>query len=392
MTTDLRPSGRGAGTGDRKRRVLDRTALRAGFLIPGGASLLLGLYAALVLLGVPNVVSIDGIGDYHAPLLVFGFIGTLIVLERAVAARHAWGYTAPALLGLGALSLLTVLPDAVGKSAIALGFILLIAVYSVVWRRQPAAATGIQILGAAAGLSAAVLWLAGVPIPAMVPAMVAFLVLTILGERLELGRISPLVTPRVEAFGLGASMALMASAILAPLSPALGYPVFGAVLLVLVGWALTFDVATRLVRSRGLPRYMAVCLLAGYAWLVVAGAAWIVAGGQATGWVYDAVLHSVFLGFVISMIMAHAPVILPAVLRVPLPYRPFLYLPLIVLHVALVVRVLGDFRELPDLVRLGGYGNVAALVLFVVLAVTTALVGERLRPERPSQPKPEAQE
>src|SRR5690606_34554771 len=118
------------------------------------------------------------------------------------------------------------------------------------------------------------------------------------------------------------SMALTASAILAPPSPAIGYPVFGAVLLVLVGWALTFDVATRLVSSTGLPRYMAVCLLAGYGWLVVAGAAWIVAGGQASGWVYDAVLHSVFLGFVMSMIMAHAPVILPAVLRVPLPYRP----------------------------------------------------------------------
>ena len=37
---------------------------------------------------------------------------------------------------------------------------------------------------------------------------------------------------------------------------------------------------------------------------------------------YDAVVHAVFLGFTLSMIMAHAPVILPAVLRRPLPYRP----------------------------------------------------------------------
>jgi len=36
---------------------------------------------------------------------------------------------------------------------------------------------------------------------------------------------------------------------------------------------------------------------------------------------YDAVVHAIFLGFVISMVMAHAPVILPAVLRRPLPYR-----------------------------------------------------------------------
>src|SRR5690606_17417956 len=112
---------------------------RLPFLLPGGASLLLGLYAALVLLGVPNVVNLDRIGEHHAPLLVYGFVGTLIVLERTVAARRRWGYFAPALIGLGALSLLTPLPDAVGKGAVAAGFALLVAIYGIIWLRQPAA-------------------------------------------------------------------------------------------------------------------------------------------------------------------------------------------------------------------------------------------------------------
>ena len=40
-------------------------------------------------------------------LLVLGFVGTLIALERAVALRRPAGYPAPALLGLGALLLLS---------------------------------------------------------------------------------------------------------------------------------------------------------------------------------------------------------------------------------------------------------------------------------------------
>ena len=43
-------------------------------------------------------------------------------------------------------------------------------------------------------------------------------------------------------------------------------------------------------------------------------------------------IHALFLGFVISIVFGHAPVILPAVLRVPLPYRSVFYRPLAMLH------------------------------------------------------------
>src|SRR5690606_8032025 len=117
-----------------------------------------------------------------------------------------------------------------------------------------------------------------------------------------------------ERLGLGAAIGLTATAAIAPLWPVAGYPLLATALLLLVGWLLRFDVATRLARSTGLPRYMAICLLAGYGWLVVAAGIWLVAGPVGAGPAYDAVLHAIFLGFVLSMIMAHAPVILPAVL------------------------------------------------------------------------------
>ncbi|MEO7348927.1 MAG: hypothetical protein ABIW32_03570 [Terrimesophilobacter sp.] len=380
MTSALRPTGQGNRTGSADRPVLDRTALRLVFLIPGGISLLLGLNAALLLLGVWAPLSFARVAALHAPLMVFGFVGTFIVLERAVAARHLWGYSAPLMLGLGSLTLLSDLPEYVGKSMVGLGFIILLGIYVVIRRRSPAAAIDIQILGAVSGLTAVILWLADAPISAIVPGMAAYLILTIAGERLELARVSPSLDVRAENLGLAASLLLVVMAAIAPMWPVVGYPLLGAALALLIVWLFRFDVATRLVNTKGLPRYMAVCLLAGYVWLLVPAGIWIVVGLVDNGRAYDAALHAIFLGFVMSMIMAHAPVILPAVLRKPLPYRWFLYLPVALMHVSLAVRLLGgDAWGSIDALHWGGSLNVIAILLFVVLAITSAVMGPPAR-------------
>jgi hypothetical protein len=371
----VRSTGSAFGASSSTRPVLDRSLVRLAFLIPGGLALLMGLDAALLLLGLHAPLTLDRLPQLHAPLMVFGFVGTFIVLERAVAARRWWGFAAPGLLGLGSLVMLSPLPVETGKAMLVVGMAALLGIYFVVWRRQAAAATAIQVLGALSGLSATVLWLSGTAVASLVPGMVSFLVLTIAGERLELERISPHVTIGVERLGLGVAIALAASAALSPLWPGVAYPLLSLSLIALVVWLFRFDVATRLVRSTGLPRYMAACLLSGYIWLVVAAGIWLFMGRVDSGWAYDAVVHSVFLGFVISMIMAHAPVILPAVLRKPLPYRPFLGIPVLLLHVSLVLRVVGDVRELPVAVQWGGALNETALLLFVVLAVTSVILG-----------------
>jgi hypothetical protein len=131
-------------------------------------------------------------------------------------------------------------------------------------------------------------------------------------------------------------------------------------------------------------------MLAGQAWLAVAGGLWLVAGQPADGAAYDALVHAVFLGFAISMIMAHAPSILPAVTRVPLPYRPMMWAPWLLLQASLVLRLWGGDALGSDLAReVGGAGNAVALLLFfVVAAVSTALgppaprAGVAARPER----------
>jgi len=140
----------------------------------------------------------------------------------------------------------------------------------------------------------------------------------------------------------------------------------GVGLLALTWWLARHDVARRTVRQRGLTRFMAVCLLGGYAWLGVGGAIAAVTGVAMPGLLYDAMLHAVFIGFVISMVFAHAPVIFPAVLGLPLEYRPAFYLHVGVLHVSLILRVVGDLVDSLGRWRVwGGMLNAVALLLFM---------------------------
>jgi hypothetical protein len=70
---------------------------------------------------------------------------------------------------------------------------------------------------------------------------------------------------------------------------------------------------------------MAVCLIAGYVWLAVGGILWLLfAQLFGAGPRYDAMLHSIFLGFVFSMIFAHAPIILPTITGLSLPSKIFI--------------------------------------------------------------------
>jgi hypothetical protein len=108
-------------------------------------------------------------------------------------------------------------------------------------------------------------------------------------------------------------------------------------------------VARRTVRQPGVTRYMAVGLLTGHAWLGFGGLSALVSGVAASGLVYDATLHAVFLGFVMSMVFAHAPVIFPAVLGRPLIYAPRFYAHLVVLHASVVLRIVRDLSD--DLAR-----------------------------------------
>jgi hypothetical protein len=146
----------------------------------------------------------------------------------------------------------------------------------------------------------------------------------------------------------------------------LGVRLSGAGMLALAAWLWRYDIARRTVRQRGLTRFIAVCLLAGYAWLGVSGALALVYGFSGAIFAYDAILHSALLGFVFSMIFGHAPIIIPAVLKLAVPFNPRFYAHLALLHGTLVLRVLGDLLLDAQARQWGGLLNGAALVLFLL--------------------------
>lgn len=342
-------------------------------LVPGGLALLAGLDAGLMLLRVSAPVEVARLGEVHGILLVLGFVGTLVALERAVAARRTWCHLAPASLGAGAVLLILPAPDHLGGALLVVGCLTLVAVYVPLWRRTADTAVLVQAGGALLAAGAAVLWLGGVGVADLLGWLVGFLLLTIAGERLDLARVA---MPGTTAEGLlgACAGAVVLGAVATLLWPAVGYVLLGAAALGTALWLSRFDVARHTVRSTGLSRYTAVCLLAGYAWLLVPGLTWLLIGPVRSGSGYDAVVHAVMLGFVMSMIMAHAPVILPAVLRRPLPYTPLMYGPVGLLHLSLLLRVaVGDARGVEGAVQAGGVLNVVAVLGFIGVAVHSAV-------------------
>ncbi len=265
------------------------------FLAFAGAALLVGLFAGASLLGVAPASAVT---NAHGPLMVFGFVGGAIGLERAVAVKKTWAWAGPAFHVLAVLTLLAGVTRPVPAVCFALSFLVLGFIYLEVHRRQPTLAVLVQAAGVIGGVAASLLWAMTPSFATAMPLCVLYVVATIIGERMELARVTMAGT-RVESLITALVLALAAAGVIYILVPAVGYRLMGALLLAISLTTVRVDVAKNLVRAKGLPRYSAACMLAGYFWLAVAGLAWL-GMGQVSGFSYDASVHTIFLGFVMS--------------------------------------------------------------------------------------------
>lgn len=350
---------------------------RLVLLALGGVSLLAGLDAALLLVGVWAPVDSARLPGLHGMVMVLGFLGTVIALERAQSLGRRWGYLAPAVLAAGSLTLVAGAPPLLGKLLLVQGCLLFIAVYVALWRRAPVAMVAVQVLSAVLALCAAALWLL-IGVENLITFLIGFIVLTIGAERAELAQLT--MGPKAPGRLVALSAALVVTTLASMLWPDLGMRAFGLVVLGFAAWLARDDVARRFIRADGLRRYNAAALLAGYFWLGVVGITWLVAGFPASTISYDIVIHGTFLGFAVSMIMAHAPIIFPAVLGRPLPYRPVSWLPLVMLHLGMVVRVTGGLTGRDLLWQAGSVITVLAMVVFLIVSVL--LVVTHVGPKR----------
>lgn len=344
--------------------------------------LLAAIWAGLIRLGWNMPVLRPALPAAHGPLMIGGFLGTLISLERAVALGKSWGYAAPAFGALGVVALIFGLPA--GPWLVTLSSLGLVAMFGLILGRHLALYTATMALGALAWLVGNGLWLLGQPVPIVVPWWVAFLLLTIAGERLELSRIMRLTSYSHILFA--SVVALILGGLLLSLylfAPGVRLENLGFLALALwLGW---YDISRRTVKRPGITRFVALNLLLGYFWLGVGGLLGLRSAGLIAGPAYDAWLHALLLGFVFSMIFAHALIILPAVSQITIPFHPALYGPVMMMQLGLLIRVAGDLALWWPARLWGGMLNGLAILWFFLLVAGLAFRERRRYESQPAR-------
>jgi len=300
----------------------------------------------------------------HGPLMIAGFFGTLISLERAVAMGKTWTYIGPALNGFGGILLAFGVPGVISPVLLTLGSLWLVFIFIVILRDHRVDYMIVMALGAISLLIGNLLWTFGGQVNQIVLWWAGFLILTIAGERLELGRLVQKPKYSLPLF-YGFTALFLGGLFILQFNWDLGVRVNSLAILGLAVWLLRFDIARKTIKQSGLTRFIAVCLLSGYFWLIAAGIIGAIYGAVPAGPIYDTFLHSIFLGFVFAMIFGHAPIIFPAVLGLDINYKSRFYIPLFLLHLSLLIRTVGEMSGLSWSRLWGGLFNILAVLLYL---------------------------
>jgi hypothetical protein len=119
------------------------------------------------------------------------------------------------------------------------------------------------------------------------------------------------------------------------------------------------------VGKPGIHGYTGLLLLCGYGWLLLSGL--LMAFGEPVGFMYDAAVHSFFVGFVFLMVFAHGPIIIPGILGAPIkPFRKGLYAWFVLLTVSLAVRLGADLLFMVETRKWAGLVNGLTILGFFV--------------------------
>lgn len=336
----------------------------------GALALVSGMAGGLVRIGWPllpeRFVSPVAL---HSALMVCGFFGFGISLERAAALKQPLAWAAPGLAALGTLAALALQPRLAGIAWLFAG-LALVGVYAEVLRRSPALHTAIEASGALAWIGGTLCWLLDRPFAVVVAWWASFLVLTIAGERRELARFVPLSGRARNAFLAVLGLQVAALAVLAV--PWREHPLAGglwwASMALLAAWLLRFDMACRTgVLRLGWALHTARSLRLGYVWMIGAGVWGVVHALQGMPLNAPGPLHMLLLGFVFSMVFGHAPIVLPALLRrrIGAP-GPFAFVPVGLMSVGVVLRASGDLLGHGGLRAGAGALQAAAIATFAL--------------------------
>lgn len=317
----------------------------------------------------------------HGALMICGFFGTVISLERAVALKQPGGTLAPLAAAAGGWAMLA------GQPTLAymwwlLACAVLLLLYGAALKPRFTLHAAVEACGAAAWGAGTLAALTNQPFSVALMGWCAFLVLTIAGERRELTQFVKLgVVARV---GYAAAIAGLAGAVLlAWLDPCRASIVWWASCGALALWLMCFDLAPRHWSAPEWRGHMAQSLSLGYGWLAFAallGLAGLLrhAGSSLpiTGFEGPA-LHALLLGFVFAMVFGHAPIMLPALAGLRAAYVPWARLAIWVMTASVLLRVAATQQHWLTGRMLAGWGHALALLIFMAAMLTAVRRGLR---------------
>lgn len=362
-----------------ERRGLAAAAWRGGIglsAVLAAANLLIGLSGGLARLGWPLPAA--ALTD-HGAVMVCGFFGTVIALERAVALHRLAGLLVPLAAGLGGVAVWGLGQTPVGAAlwvfaGLALAGLYLLAGLTRAWSVHLKVELAAALVWAA-GVGA---WAMGAPLAAQL-AWMAFLVGTIAGERRELMQFVHLSPGARWAFlaMVGAGAAGVALVLAGSATP--GLALWWSACAALALWLLRWDIAPRQWRRAGWAGHTGICLTVGYVWLLLAallGALGLVSPGSALA---PMATHALLLGFVFAMVFGHAPIILPALSGLRPVYTRWVRLPIWLLAASLLMRLVARAIDDAGLLAAAGLGHALAIVMFALTMAGAALRGARAR-------------
>ena len=147
----------------------------------------------------------------------------------------------------------------------------------------------------------------------------------------------------------------------------------GIALLFIAPWLLLFDIARKEITSTGVSKYSGWLVLTGFAWLLFTGVCML--WGEMIGPLYDSTLHSFFIGFLFTTIMAHGPKMLPSLLGKKIqPFHPILYLWFALLQGSLLLRITANSFNFYALRQWAGLLNgIAMFAFFLTMGILLAI-------------------
>jgi hypothetical protein len=327
--------------------------------------LLSGLWSGLTRIGWD--IRVLPITAHHGAIMVGGFLGTLISLEKIIPLNKKALYIIP-LLNVLSVVLFFVDQPRLAVYSLVISSVALFFVFLYYFRLQRDVIYIVMSFGALCWVIGNILLLTKRFYPLAFPWWAAFVLLIIAAERLELMKFLPVSSTNKKIF-----MAILFTFVV---GASFSFHGIGSVLcgLALIGtslWLLRNDLVAINLKKTNMAKYVAISLLTGYVALLFTGMFFLTLSNQ---WLnYDIIVHGFFIGFVFSMIFAHGPMILPGIMGISTnPFSKILYVWLSLLHVSWIVRIFADVTMDMQIRKISGLLSAAAILgYFVTMAMLT---------------------